>query len=316
MEPEAPRGLRLPIDYFFRSLAADQRERAVCIVLSGTGSDGTLGLRAIKGEGGMAIAQSPESAGYDGMPRSAIGTGLVDYVLAPAEMPEQLLGYVGRAFGREPRPARAAASGRPDQLLEVLHLLRDRSGHDFTHYKTNTLRRRVERRMAVTRIERMDDYLALLRRDALEAETLFRELLIGVTNFFRDAPAFEALAAEALAPLVAARRPGGPAARVGAGLLHWRGGLLDRHAPAGADRCRQAQRARPGLRHRHRRRGHRARTRRRVPRRASAPTCHRSGSRASSCRTATPTGWPSPCATAWCSPSRTSPRTRRSREST
>ena len=210
VEPEAPRGLRLPIDYFFRSLAADQRERAVCIVLSGTGSDGTLGLRAIKGEGGMAIAQSPESAGYDGMPRSAIGTGLVDYVLAPAEMPEQLLGYVSRAFGREPQPARAAASGRPDQLLEVLHLLRDRSGHDFTHYKTNTLRRRVERRMAVTRIERMDDYLALLRRDALEAETLFRELLIGVTNFFRDAPAFEALAAEALAPLVAARRPGDP----------------------------------------------------------------------------------------------------------
>jgi len=210
VEPEAPRGLRLPIDYFFRSLAADQRERAVCIVLSGTGSDGTLGLRAVKGEGGMAIAQSPESAGYDGMPRSAIGTGLVDYVLAPAEMPEQLLGYLSRAFGREPQPARAAAPGRPDQLLEVLHLLRDRSGHDFTHYKTNTLRRRVERRMAVTRIERMDDYLALLRRDSLEAETLFRELLIGVTNFFRDAPAFEALAAEALAPLVATRRPGDP----------------------------------------------------------------------------------------------------------
>jgi len=210
VEPEAPRGLRLPIDYFFRSLAADQHERAVCIVLSGTGSDGTLGLRAIKGEGGMAIAQSPESAGYDGMPRSAIGTGLVDYVLTPAEMPEQLLGYVSRAFGREPRPARAAASGRPDQLLEVLHLLRDRSGHDFTHYKTNTLRRRVERRMAVTRIERMEDYLALLRRDGLEAETLFRELLIGVTNFFRDAPAFEALAAEALSPLVAASRPGDP----------------------------------------------------------------------------------------------------------
>ncbi len=210
VEPEAPRGLRLPIDYFFRSLAADQHERAVCIVLSGTGSDGTLGLRAIKGEGGMAIAQSPESAGYDGMPRSAIGTGLVDYVLSPAEMPEQLLGYLSRAFGREQRPAHAAASGRPDQLLEVLHLLRDRSGHDFTHYKTNTLRRRVERRMAVTRIERMEDYLALLRRDALEAETLFRELLIGVTSFFRDTPAFEALAAEALAPLVAARRPGDP----------------------------------------------------------------------------------------------------------
>jgi len=210
VDPEAPRGQRLPIDYFFRSLAADQRERAVCIVLSGTGSDGTLGLRAIKGEGGMAIAQSPDTAGYDGMPRSAIATGLVDYVLAPADMPEQLLGYVSRAFGRAPQPARATAPGGPDLLLEVLHLLRDRSGHDFTHYKTNTLRRRVERRMAVTRIERMEDYLALLRRDSLEVETLFRELLIGVTNFFRDAPAFEALAAEALPPLVAARAPGDP----------------------------------------------------------------------------------------------------------
>jgi len=210
VDPEAPRGQRLPIDYFFRSLAADQRERAVCIVLSGTGSDGTLGLRAIKGEGGMAIAQNPDTAGYDGMPRSAIATGLVDYVLAPAEMPEQLLGYVSRAFGRAPQPARATAPGGPDLLLEVLHLLRDRSGHDFTHYKTNTLRRRVERRMAVTRIERMDDYLALLKRDSLEVETLFRELLIGVTNFFRDAPAFEALATEALPPLVAARAPGDP----------------------------------------------------------------------------------------------------------
>ena len=207
LEPEAPRGLRLPIDYFFRSLAADRRERAVCIVLSGTGSDGTLGLRAVKGEGGMAIAQSPETAAYDGMPRSAIDTGLVDYVLAPAEMPEQLLGYASRAFGRSRRPARTAA---PDQLTQVLHLLRERSGHDFTHYKANTLLRRVERRMAVTRIEHMEDYVALLRRDSLEIETLFRELLIGVTNFFRDAPAFEVLATEVLPHLVRSRAPGDP----------------------------------------------------------------------------------------------------------
>ncbi len=210
VEPEAPRGQRLPIDYFFRSLAADQRERAVCIVLSGTGSDGTLGVRAVKGEGGMAIAQTPGTAAYDGMPRSAIATGLVDYVLAPADMPEQLLGYVSRAFGRAPQPARAIPPGADDLLPQVLHLLRDRSGHDFTHYKANTLRRRVERRMAVTRIDRMQDYLALLKRDTLEVETLFRELLIGVTNFFRDAPAFEALAAEALPGLVAGHAPGDP----------------------------------------------------------------------------------------------------------
>ena len=204
-KPEMPRGQRLPIDYFFRSLAADQGERAVGIVLSGTGSDGTLGLRMIKGEGGMVIAQDPQTAAYDGMPRSAIATGLVDYVLPPAEMPEQLLDYVRRAFGRVPRPAGGAAPGAAEALLQVLHLLRDRSGHDFTHYKTSTMRRRIERRMAVTRVEHMDDYLALLKRDFLEVETLFRELLIGVTNFFRDGPAFEALAAKVLPRLIAAR---------------------------------------------------------------------------------------------------------------
>jgi len=210
VDPVAPRGQRLPIDYFFRSLADDQHERAVCIVLSGTGSDGTLGVRAVKGEGGMAIAQSPESAGYDGMPRSAIATGLVDYVLAPAAMPDQLIDYVSRAFGRLPKATAFTAAQGPDQLLQVLHLLRDRSGHDFTHYKVNTLRRRVERRMAVTRIERMQDYIVLLKRDTLEAETLFRELLIGVTNFFRDPAAFEALATEVIPRLVRSRAPGDP----------------------------------------------------------------------------------------------------------
>jgi two-component system CheB/CheR fusion protein len=239
VKPTAPRGQRLPIDHFFRSLAADQGKRAVCIVLSGTGSDGTRGLRAINGEGGMTIAQSPDTAGYDGMPRSAIATGLVDYVLPPKEMPEQLLDYASRAFERAPRPARAAASGAVDLLPQVLHLLRDRSGHDFTHYKTNTLRRRIERRMAVTRVDRLEDYITLLGGDPVEVETLFRELLIG--------------AGQPGAPR-ADRRPRlrRPGARVGAGLLHGRGGLLDRYTPAGAGRQRQTQRARPSVRHRHR----------------------------------------------------------------
>jgi two-component system CheB/CheR fusion protein len=210
VKPTAPRGQRLPIDHFFRSLAADQGKRAVCIVLSGTGSDGTRGLRAINGEGGMTIAQSPDTAGYDGMPRSAIATGLVDYVLPPKEMPEQLLDYASRAFERAPRPARAAASGAVDLLPQVLHLLRDRSGHDFTHYKTNTLRRRIERRMAVTRVDRLEDYITLLGGDPVEVETLFRELLIGVTNFFRDAPAFAALASQVLPELIAAHASGDP----------------------------------------------------------------------------------------------------------
>ena len=206
---EPSRGLRLPIDYFFRSLADDLGERAVGVVLSGTGSDGTLGVRAIKGAGGMAVAQAPETAAYDGMPRSVIATGLVDYTLAPAAMPEQLLDYVSRAFRAAALPARAAPRG-PDPLLQVLHLLHHRSGHDFTHYKMNTLQRRVERRMAVRRAESMEDYLALLEQDVLEVDTLFRELLIGVTNFFRDAAAFETLATKALSHLVAAHAQGDP----------------------------------------------------------------------------------------------------------
>ena len=209
-DPALPRGLRLPINHFFRALAGDQGERAVCIVLSGTGSDGTLGVRAVKGEGGMAIAQAPETADYDGMPRSAIGTGLIDFVLPPSEMPAQVLEYARRAFGHAPQAAGAAAPGAPDPLPQVLNVLYERCGHDFSHYKRNTLRRRVERRMAVTKIDLMQDYVTLLRDDALEVETLFRELLIGVTQFFRDAPAFEALAAEALSRLVRAHDPGDP----------------------------------------------------------------------------------------------------------
>ena len=113
MEPSAPRGQRLPIDFFFRSLAQDQRERAICIVLSGTGSDGTLGVRAIKGEGGMVMAQNPASTEYDGMPRSAIATGLVDYELPPAEMPAQLIAYAAHAFGKAaPACRRPGAQGR------------------------------------------------------------------------------------------------------------------------------------------------------------------------------------------------------------
>ena len=121
LEPSAPRGQRLPIDFFFRSLAQDQHERAICIVLSGTGSDGTLGVRAIKGEGGMVMAQNPESTEYDGMPRSAIATGLVDYVLPPAEMPAQLIAYVAHAFGKPPRPGRCPGAQGRERAEEDLH---------------------------------------------------------------------------------------------------------------------------------------------------------------------------------------------------
>ncbi len=201
MEPDAPRGLRLPIDFFFRSLAQDQRERAICIVLSGTGTDGMLGLKAVKGEGGMAMAQDTESAKYDGMPRSAIQTGLVDYILPPDQMPQQLITYVGHAFGTSVKRAAAPIPETTDSLQKIFILLRSQTGHDFSYYKQNTIRRRIERRMAVNQIERLDDYVRYLRRNPLEVETLFREILIGVTNFFRDPEAFESLQAQVIPKL-------------------------------------------------------------------------------------------------------------------
>jgi two-component system CheB/CheR fusion protein len=158
LEREASRGLHLPIDSFFRSLAQDQGDKAVGIILSGTGSDGTLGLTAIKGEGGLTMVQDPASAGYDGMPRSAIATGLVDYVLPPEQLPGQLLAFLKQPYIQTP----AAISSLGTPALEWLHkiyiLLRSQSGHDFSLYKQKTVARRIERRMALQQIERIEEY--------------------------------------------------------------------------------------------------------------------------------------------------------------
>jgi len=210
LEPSTPRGVRLPIDFFFRSLAADQRDGAICIVLSGTGSDGTLGLRAVKAEGGMAMVQSPETTEFDSMPRNAIATGLVDYVLPPAKMPENLIAYVNQIFGRKIKPPIAPPQKSEDTLAKICVLLRVRTGHDFSQYKENTLNRRVERRMALHQIERPSDYLRFMQQDAAEAHALFRDLLIGVTNFFRDADAFAALQTIGIPRLFEGVPPGGP----------------------------------------------------------------------------------------------------------
>ncbi len=213
LEPSAPRGQRLPIDFFFRSLAQDQHERAICIVLSGTGSDGTLGLRSIKGEGGLVMAQTPESAEYDGMPRSAIATGLVDYELAPAEMPAQLIAYVTQAFGRPPRPATTTTLQAENALRKIFVLLRSQTGHDFSQYKLNTINRRIGRRMAVLQIETVEMYINYLQQNPAEVEALFRDLLIGVTNFFRDPKAFKALEEEVI-PGIFEGKPAGAMIRV------------------------------------------------------------------------------------------------------
>jgi len=209
LEAVALRGQRLSIDFFFRSLAHDQRERAMCVVLSGSGSDGTQGVRAIKAEGGMAMAQNPDSTEYDGMPRSAIGTGLIDYTLPPAEMPAQLIAYAARALGkvalRDPQPA----AKTEDSLKKIFVLLRAHTGHDFSQYKQNTVSRRIERRMAVQQIEQVEQYLRFLQETPAEIDALFRDLLIGVTNFFRDKEVFEALGQQ-LASVLASKPADSP----------------------------------------------------------------------------------------------------------
>ena len=193
LQPSAPRGQRLPIDFFFRSLAQDQRARAIGIVFSGTGSDGTQGVRAIKGEGGMVMAQTPSSTEFDSMPRNAIDTGMVDYELAPAEMPAQLIAYAAQAFGTLPHLANTPEPKTENALKKIFILLRSQTGHDFSQYKPSTINRRIERRMAVQQIDVLDNYVKYLQQTPVEVEALFRDLLIGVTNFFRDPEAFQAL---------------------------------------------------------------------------------------------------------------------------
>jgi len=213
LEPSEPRGQRLPINFFFRSLALDQHERAIGIVLSGTGSDGTMGVRAIKAEGGMVMAQNTASSEFDGMPRSASATGLVDYELPPAEMPAQLIAYAAHAFGKLPRATTLPVPKVENALKKIFILLRAQTGHDFSQYKPSTIHRRIERRMAVHQIEAMDAYVQYLQQTSDELEALFRDLLIGVTNFFRDPEAFQVLEDQVI-PKLFAGKPAGAVIRV------------------------------------------------------------------------------------------------------
>ena len=213
LEPAAPRGHRLPVDFLFRSLAADQRERAIGIVLSGTGSDGTLGVRAIKGEGGMVMVQTPASTEFDGMPRSALATGLVDFELPAAEMAVQLLAYMGHAFGKNMLPSPPAQPKTENALKRIFILLRAQTGHDFSQYKPSTINRRIERRMAVHQVDGVDDYVKYLQQTPIEVEALFRDLLIGVTNFFRDPEAFKQLEQQ-VTPKLFEGKPAGSVIRV------------------------------------------------------------------------------------------------------
>ncbi|HEX2833921.1 MAG TPA: CheR family methyltransferase [Thermoanaerobaculia bacterium] len=176
---------RAPIDIFFRTLADTHDARAVCVVLSGSGSDGSMGLRRIKENNGLAIVQEPTEAQFDGMPRSSIATGLVDFILPVADMPSRVIAY--RDQLRASPLARSEPLGGDEQaLIDIFTFLRVRTGHDFTNYKRPTILRRIERRLAVREIPRLSDYANFLRNQPEEAEALLRELLISVTNFFRD----------------------------------------------------------------------------------------------------------------------------------
>jgi two-component system CheB/CheR fusion protein len=186
------RGINLPIDIFFRSLAEDQGAKAIAIVLSGTGSDGTSGIRAIKEELGMAMVQVEETAAFDGMPRSAIATGLVDYILPPNEMPAQLLSYLKHPFTAKDEYASTMLNDE-DGITRIFALLRESNKIDFTYYKPTTIVRRIERRMAVNQIHDLNDYVRFLESYPVELNSLHKDLLIGVTSFFRDPEAFETL---------------------------------------------------------------------------------------------------------------------------
>lgn len=190
-EPVVRRGMRMPIDFLFRSMADQLQDRAICIVLSGTGADGALGLRAVKGEGGTAFAQDPATAQYDGMPQSAIATGVVDFVLPVEEMPNVLLSYVRHSHGWHLDDQRTVAKVKPDDLQSILAVLLARTNHDFRCYKKGTLTRRIHRRMGLRQVDEYAAYLRLLREDASEVKALLRDLLIGVTSFFRDPDAWK-----------------------------------------------------------------------------------------------------------------------------
>ncbi|HXX57866.1 MAG TPA: chemotaxis protein CheB [Thermodesulfovibrionales bacterium] len=213
LEPQVIRGMRHPIDFFFRSLAKDQNERAVCIVLSGAGTDGTLGLKDIKGEGGMVMVQEPESAKYDGMPKSAVDSGLADFILPPEKMPEQLLKYVRHPYVVATAKRDVLMTKISENLHKILLLIRSQTGRDFSYYKETTIVRRVERRMNVNQISEVTHYISYLQRNPVEIELLFKELLIGVTSFFRDAEAFETLRRK-IVPHVFSKKQAGGTVRV------------------------------------------------------------------------------------------------------
>jgi two-component system CheB/CheR fusion protein len=201
LEPSLPRGFRMPIDFFFRHLADDQGENGIGIILSGMGTDGTLGARAIKKKMGLVMVQDISSAKYDGMPQSAINTGLADIVAPVHELPARLLSYTNRSPGMT-RVLPVAEKKTVGALNKIFALLRAKTGNDFSLYKKSTINRRIERRMNIHQIDHIDQYVRYLSENSPEIDLLFKELLIGVTSFFREPDSFAVLKVKVISHLL------------------------------------------------------------------------------------------------------------------
>ncbi len=246
--PFDPRGVRLLVNAFLTSLAEDQRENAVGIVLSGTGSDGALGIAAVKRHGGRTFAQVPGDARYESMPAAAIATGMVEQVLPVDEIPAALVRLAAERRHHPPESARGEAEG----LRQALETVGRVTGHDFSRYKRTTILRRFHRRMAVTGTATVREYAALLEGDADEARRLAEDLTINVTSFFRDDGPFQVVEKLVIPDLL--ERRGAEGIRVvDSGVLLRRGGVLARDPAQRAGRGAPAPAAAPGLRDGHRR---------------------------------------------------------------
>lgn len=207
-QPAESRGHRHPVDVLFRSLAADQGERTIAIILSGTGSNGTDGLKEVKAAGGLILIQDPPSAKFDGMPRSAIAAGMADHIVAPEAMPEILVRYINQEYIKQPDDGETAATAAQPTIDQILTLLFTRTGNDFRNYRRSTIQRRIQRRLGLKNIETLSAYMNELRTNAAEAPLLVKDLLINVTSFFRDAEAWKTLGSLVIAPLVSEREDG------------------------------------------------------------------------------------------------------------
>jgi two-component system CheB/CheR fusion protein len=205
--PLEPRGMRLPINVLFSSLAREQGARSIGVLLSGMGSDGVLGLRAIKAAGGLTAVQQPDTAQFDLMPKSAIAAGFGDIIAPPAELAARILSYIAQASESRLASDEAHTALATMDLRDIFKLLQDQTRHDFSLYKPSTLCRRIERRMAIHAIVSLEKYTDFLRNNPQEIDLLFKELLIGVTSFFRDPAVWENLAQVALPRLLAQRHP-------------------------------------------------------------------------------------------------------------